>query len=138
MSARAAWRLEELGFTEVYDYVPSKVDWFANGLPREGKSAGTPWAGDLARNDIPTCTPSDRLADVRDRVIEASYDLCPVVNEHRVVLGLVRGDVLSKDPAALAGDVMELGPKTIRPSHPVEKLLECRANQGVKHWVVTT
>jgi hypothetical protein len=57
MSARAAWRLEELGFTQVYDYVPSKIDWFANGLPREGKAAEIPWAGDLARDDAPTCGP---------------------------------------------------------------------------------
>jgi hypothetical protein len=46
MSPRAAWRLEALGFTHVYDYAPSKSDWFANGLPREGKAAAIPWAGD--------------------------------------------------------------------------------------------
>jgi CBS-domain-containing membrane protein len=138
MSARAAWRLEELGFTEVYDYVASKVDWFANGLPREGKSAETPWAGDLVRDDVPKCTPTERLGDVRERVVSAGYDLCPVINEHQVVLGLLRGDALSKDAVARVGEVMELGPKTLRPSNPVEKLLESRANQGVKHWIVTT
>jgi CBS-domain-containing membrane protein len=138
MSARAAWRLEDLGFTDVYDYVASKVDWFANGLPREGKSAETPWAGDLVREDIPTCTPRDRLGDVRERVVAAGYDLCPVVNEQRVVVGLLRGDALSKEPDARVREVMELGPKTLRPSNPVEELLESRANQGVKHWVVTT
>ena len=36
MSPRAAWRLESLGFTKVYDYVPGKTDWLAAGLPREG------------------------------------------------------------------------------------------------------
>jgi CBS-domain-containing membrane protein len=138
MSARAAWRLEELGFTEVYDYVASKVDWFANGLPREGTSIETPWVGDLARRDIPTCAPSDRMSDVRERVVAAGYDICPVVNEQQVVLGLLRGEALSKDRDARAGDVMELGPKTLRPSGPVEKLLQSRTNQGVKNWVVTT
>jgi predicted transcriptional regulator len=138
MSARAAWRLEELGFTQVYDYVASKVDWFANGLPREGTSAETPWAGDLVRDDVPMCTPSDRLGDVRERVVAAGHDLCPVVNEQQVVVGLLRGDALSKDPDARVGDVMELGPKTLRPSNPVEKLLQSRANEGVKNWVVTT
>jgi predicted transcriptional regulator len=138
MSARAAWRLEELGFTEVYDYVASKVDWFANGLPREGTSAETPWAGDLVRDDIPTCTSNDRLGDVRDRVVTTGYDLCPVVNQQQVVVGLLRGDALGKDADARVGDAMELGPKTLRPSNPVEKLLESRANQGVKTWVVTT
>jgi hypothetical protein len=33
---------------------------------------------------------------------------------------------------------MELGPKTQRPDNPVEKLLQSRANQGVKSWIVTT
>jgi rhodanese-related sulfurtransferase len=74
MSPRAAWRLEELGFTKVYDYVPSKIDWFANGLPREGKAAETPWTGDLARDDVPTCAPNDRVGDVRDRVLASGYD----------------------------------------------------------------
>jgi CBS domain-containing protein len=138
MSARAAWRLEELGFTEVYDYVASKVDWFANGLPREGTSIETPWVGDLARRDVPTCAPGDRLGEVRERVIAAGQDICLVVNEQQVVLGVLRGDALSKNPDAQAGDVMELGPKTLRPSSPVEKLLQSRANQGVKKWVVTT
>lgn len=138
MSARAAWRLEELGCTDVYDYVASKVDWFANGLPREGKSADTPWAGDLVRDDVPTCMPSDRLGDARERVVAAGYDLCPVVNEQRVVVGLLRGDALSKDPDARVGDVMELGPTTLRPSNPVDKLLQSRANDGVKTWLVTT
>ncbi len=39
MSPRAAWRLESLGFTRVYDYVAGKVDWFAAGFPREGRLA---------------------------------------------------------------------------------------------------
>lgn len=71
-------------------------------------------------------------------MIAAEYDLCAVVNEHQAVIGLLRGDALSKEPDARVGDVMELGPKTLRPSNPVEKLLESRTNEGVKHWIVTT
>jgi CBS-domain-containing membrane protein len=138
MSPRAAWRLEELGFTRVYDYVASKTDWFANGLPREGKAAETPWTGDLVRDDAPTCAPNDRGGDVRQRVLASGYDICVVLNEHRVVVGLLRGDALSKDPHAKVRDVMELGPKTQRPDNPIEKLLQSRGNQGVKSWIVTT
>ena len=32
MSPRAAWRLESLGFSHVYDYVAGKIDWLAAGL----------------------------------------------------------------------------------------------------------
>jgi CBS-domain-containing membrane protein len=138
MSPRAAWRLEELGFTRVYDYVASKADWFAAGLPREGKAAEIPWAVDLVRDDVPTCAPNDRLGDVRGLVLASGYDLCLVLNDHRIVLGLLRGDALSKDPDARVRDVMELGPKTLRPNTPIEKLLQSRSNQGVKSWVVTT
>jgi hypothetical protein len=138
MSPRAAWRLEALGFTQVYDYVASKIDWFANGLPREGKSLDVPWAGDLARDDIPTCAPTDSVGELREAVADSGYDFCLVLNEHRVLLGALRCDALSKELAARAEKVMELGPKTIRPNRPVEKLLGSRSNQGIKYWIVTT
>jgi CBS-domain-containing membrane protein len=65
-------------------------------------------------------------------------DFCVVVNEERVVAGVLRGNALSKDPGSRVEDVMELGPRTIRPSQPVEKLLAKRSSQGVKSWIVTT
>jgi CBS-domain-containing membrane protein len=138
MSPRAAWRLEELGFRQVYDYVPSKTDWFANGLPREGKAAAIPWAGDLARADVPTCAPDERVGEVRERVRASGFDVCVVVNEQRIVVGALRLDALAKGPDDRVADVMELGPDTVRPNRPVEELLSSRSNQGFKHWVVTT
>jgi CBS-domain-containing membrane protein len=136
MSPRAAWRLEELGFTKVYDYVASKIDWFANGLPREGKEAETLWVGDLVR-DVPTCAARDRLGEVRQRVLASGYDFCVVLNEHRVLFGVLGGDALGKDPEARAEEAMELGPTTIRPNNPVEDVLGSAASQGVKSWLVT-
>jgi hypothetical protein len=35
----AAWRLESLGFAQVYRYTPGKADWLANELPVEGQQA---------------------------------------------------------------------------------------------------
>jgi CBS domain-containing protein len=138
MSARAAWRLEALGFGDAYDYAPSKADWFACGQPREGRSTEVPWVGDLASDDVPTCSPDERVGDVRERVTERGSDLCVVLNEQRIVIGILRGDALGKDADALAEEAMELGPKTVRPSTPVEELLRRRSSQGVKSWVVTT
>ena len=54
MSARAAWRLESLGFTHVYRYTAGKMDWRASGLPIEGQFADEPCAKDIARRDVPT------------------------------------------------------------------------------------
>jgi len=118
--------------------VASKADWFACGMPREGAAADVPWAGDLARDDAPTCAPDDSVGEVDERVRASGYDFCVVVNDERIVLGLLRGDALSKDATALAEHVMELGPKTTPPSEPVEKLLESSSSQGVKHFLVTT
>ena len=68
MSARAAWRLESLGFTQVYDYVAGKLDWLAAGLTSEGSNAQQPRAGDVARSDVPTCRLQERLGEVAEQV----------------------------------------------------------------------
>jgi hypothetical protein len=78
------------------------------------------------------------VGDVSQRVVGAGHDFCLVLNDQRIVLGLLRGDALSKDAGVEASDVMELGPKTIRPDKPVETLLESPSSQGVKSWIVTT
>jgi hypothetical protein len=90
MSPRAASRLEGLGFERVYDYVPGKADWFASGLPREGRLASVPTIGEAARRDVPTCAPAEKVGAVRERVQRAGWDRCVVVNMERVVLGLLR------------------------------------------------
>ncbi len=115
----------------------SKSDWFACGMPREGKAAEVLWAGDLVV-DVPTCASDDPVGEVRERVSRSGHDFCVVVNEEDVVLGLLRGDALAKDENARACDVMELGPKTTPPSEPVGELLEARSSQGVKHFLVAT
>ena len=61
MSARAAWRLESLGFARVYRYAAGKVDWFGAGMPREGRLAAVPCAADVVRKDIVTCRPDERI-----------------------------------------------------------------------------
>jgi hypothetical protein len=137
MSPRAASRLEAFGFREVYDYVAGKLDWFACGLPREGAAADVPWVGDVLRDDVATCEPDVRVADVREAVEASAFDWGVVVDERRVVAGLLRGDALENDNAR-AEEVMELGPRTIRPSRPIEKLLGARSSEGVSSWLVTT
>ena len=122
----------------MYDFVAGKTDWFACGHRREGTSAETPWAGDLVREGVPTCLVGARLKDARDAATESELGLCVVVNDQRIVAGVLRGDALAKDPDARVEDVMELGPRTIRPSKPVDELLRKRSSQGVKSWIVTT
>ena len=138
MSPRAAWRLESLGFTKVFDYMAGKADWLASGLPVEGELADYPRAGTVSRTDVSTCSLSDRLGDVRDRTHDADQNVCVVVNDDRVVLGRLRGKTLDADPGATLESVMESGPTTIRPDEPLEAIVERMRDQRVGSILVTT
>jgi CBS domain-containing protein len=138
MSPRAAWRLEGLGFEKVYDYMPGKADWFASGLPKEGRLASVPTIGDAARRDVPTCAPQEKVGNARDCVRTAGWDTCVVVNKERVVLGLLREKELSSDPGATVERVMRSGPTTFRPDIPVGNMAERMRKRGARTVLVTT
>jgi CBS domain-containing protein len=138
MSPRAAWRLEGLGFERVYDYVPGKADWFASGLPKEGRLASAPTIGDAARREVPTCTPGEKIGVVRERVRKMGWDRCVVVNKERVVLGLLREKELSSDPKAPVEEAMRNGPATFRPNEPVGKMARRMRDCGATAVLVTT
>ncbi len=138
MSPRAAWRLEGLGFSKVHDYAPSKVDWFAAGLPMEGGLASVPTVGEIARGDVPTCAPGEYVGEVRGRVRGAGWDRCVVVNEERVVLGLLREKDLASDPETTAEEAMRPGPTTVRPDTPAGKMVERLQKRGTASVMVTT
>ncbi len=136
MSARAAARLRTLGFERVFRYTPGKMDWFASGLPREGTMAGHPRAGDAARRDVPTCQWRERLGDVARRVRAAGWDLCVVVDEEAVVLGLLEAAALDGDPTTVAEDAMRPGPTTFRPHLALEEVTEPLKRK--EHVLITT
>ena len=138
MSPRAAWWLEGLGFEKVYDYMPGKADWFANGLPKEGKVASIPTIGEAALRDVPTCGLKERVGDARERARKAGWDRCVVVNEGRVVLGLLREEEMSSDPESAVETVMRAGPTTFCPNEPVGKLAERMRKRGASSILVTT
>src|SRR5919108_4183207 len=120
MSARAAARLEGLGFRHVYRYAPGKLDWFAFGLPMEGERAKQPQAGQVMRRDVPTCRPTDRLREVHERTRANGWNVCIVVDEDGVVLGRLRREAWDGDPEACVESVMENGPTTFRPDYLLE------------------
>ena len=138
MSPRAAWRLETLGFTKVYDYVGGKADWFAAGLPREGKLSGVLRAGDVARRDDVTCQLGDPIGDVSTKVSAAGKDECIVVTDGNVVLGRIRNNALGGDAQAIAEDVMEPGPTTLRTDSTLDSTIESLKSRSVTRILVTT
>jgi hypothetical protein len=124
MSPRAAWRLESLGFREVYDYVAGKLDWMEAGLPTEGTNAAHPRAGDVSRKDVPTARLEERLGDVRERVSAGGWDAIVVTNNEHVVVGLLRSMELEKDPDGCIEQAMRPGPSTFRPYVAIKEMAE--------------
>jgi CBS domain-containing protein len=122
----------------VYDYMSGKADWFASGLPKEGRLASVPTIGDAARRDVPTCAPAEKVENARDRFRTAGWDACVVVNKERVVLGLLREKELSSDPETTVEQVMRSGPTTSRPDVPVGKMAERMRERGARTALVTT
>ncbi len=137
MSPRAAWRLERLGFREVYDFVPGKTAWLAMGWPREGAAAAVPNAGEVARRGTPTCALDSRVGDVREEILAVGRHVCIVVNDAGIVEGRLRGRALEETPDATAEEAMEVGPTTIRPNEPLEPLVERMRRRGVRTIVVS-
>ena len=138
MSPRAAARLESLGFTKVFDYVGGKADWFAAGLPREGRLASVPRTGDIARRDDVTCRLTDSIRDVVNRAREAGKEACIVTTDGAVVLGRVRIDRLDGDIQSLVEDVMDSGPTTTRADTTLESILERLSARNVDSILVAT
>lgn len=136
MSPRAAWRLESLGFDEVYDYVGSKMEWIAAGLPWEGSEASQPTLGDLAKADVSLCALGDSVGVARAALGEGP--ICLVVNEDRIVLGLVRAEALGPDDDRPVREVMDEGPSTYRPHVPALEMAERLEEQRQPRFVVTT
>jgi CBS domain-containing protein len=112
------------------------MDWLAFGLPVEGRAAGEPTAGSLARRDAPTCRLDERLGDLSLR-LAPGWTWCTVVNETGIVLGRVRRRQVDQHPEACAGDAMEAGPSTYRPSVPASELIDAMKKGHFESALVT-
>ena len=130
-----------MGFGEVYDYVAGKVDWFGAGWPSEGEAAELTRIGALVDTEVPTCGMDDRAEDVRGRL--GDDDVCLVVTDERVVLGVVQGEDLGGDgdPSSVddrpVGELMQEGPTTMRPNVPAA-ILAGQIEDGSFAWLVVT
>ena len=138
MSARAAWRLEALGFEHVYRYQPGKEDWLVARLPTEGARAGVQTAADVSRRDVPTCGLDDCVTAVAEQVRLGDWPLAVVVNERRVVLGRLRARDLARKPDAVAKELLTEGPRTIRGTLAASEIAGWLDERGVPGVLVTT
>jgi CBS domain-containing protein len=136
MSPRAAWRLETLGFTDVYEYSAGKADWGAYGLPLEGKATQSPRLKDIAHAGVPTCGLDDTIATARERA--GDWRTCIVLTDGRIVLGRLFEADLDGDPSARVGDVMRAGTSTFRPDKSVGEMLKYMNRRKHDSSLVTT
>jgi Mg/Co/Ni transporter MgtE len=120
--------------------VAGKADWFAAGLARQGARADSPRAGDLAQREVPTCSLTEQVGSVRERMRASGWQACVVVNERRVVLGVLREKAaLGANPDLPVEQVMQPGPSTFRPDVPVEELADfLREHDRSQAWITTS
>ena len=138
MSPRAAWHLEQLGFSAVYDYTTGKADWIAAGLPTERRDPSPARVTTAMLRDVPTCLPDVPVLEVVRRARSETWEMAVVVNEHRVVLGRLRfsrTDVSSRLPAI---EVMEPGPVTVHADAVLDITLQRLADGHVETVIVST
>ena len=138
MSPRAACRLETLGFREVYDYVPGKVDWLARGLDSETEQAAEPHVGEVVRDDVVTCRLPEGGAEVLKRIEASPYGFALVTSEGGTVLGRLRRSAIGANEQRSAEELMEPGPSTVRAHLPLASLVERLRARELRTAVVTT
>jgi Mg/Co/Ni transporter MgtE len=126
-----------MGFDDVYDYVDGKLDWLAAGLPTEGTDTRVPRAGDVARADAPTCRMGEPVDDVRERARSDGWDACVVVNDERVVMGLLRSKELEERGRPVE-QVMRPGPSTFRPHVSILEMASFMLEHDLPNSPVTT
>ena len=131
LSARAAARLEQAGFGEVYDYTGSKAAWLAMGLPYEGSVAAEGRAGHVARAAA-TCSPDTKLSDLP---APGPGGVVLVVDDEGRVLGSIRPEHLTGE--GLAIDVAHPAPSSVRPSIQVDELSRSMRKAGESFVVVS-
>src|SRR3954471_17151157 len=135
LSPRAAHRLEQLGFAEVYDYVASKAAWLASGLPGEGLLHDDQRAIGRVHADVPRLKPDATIHDLN--AVIGDWEVAVVVDGDDVVLGSVRREARDLPPDATITSVMQSGPPTVRPSIPVRELAQSMDDDGERTILVT-
>ena len=139
MSPRAAWQLEALGFTDVYDYAAGKLDWISRRGPTEGHGPHFAVAGEAAdRNAVLSCRVGDRLGVAAEALDTVEHDYCVVVNERDIVLGRLRKKNVTGSLDTPVEQVMEPGPTTVRATESAGELLQRMLKRKVPAVLVTT
>jgi rhodanese-related sulfurtransferase len=136
LGTRTAHRLEQMGFTRVFDYLPGRIGWVARGLPTEGEVGDRDRVGLIARRDLPRCRAGDTLGEAAKQM--GDEDWCVVVDADDVVLGLVRSEALAMEPDRTVDTAMIPAPGTVRPHLRAHDLARQLDRDRLDRVLVTT
>jgi Mg/Co/Ni transporter MgtE len=78
------------------------------------------------------------VGEVRDRVGTAEWNACVVVNDERVVMGLLRAAELGADPDLRIEEAMRPGPSTFRPFVSIDDMAAFMTEHDLEASPVTT
>jgi CBS domain-containing protein len=138
MSPRAACRLEQLGFDQVYEYTFGKIDWIAAGWPTEGPGPGEPRVLTAVDSNVSTCGLGEQVGAVNRR-LGSGITKCVVIDDRRVVCGRIEHlDAIDPRDPRPASEVMRPGPTTVRPSENLGEVRERMRARHVDELLVTT
>ncbi len=138
MSQRAAWQLERLGVVSVHDFVDGKSYWIGSGRPTVGTIDLDARVLAHTSTDVSTVGPESTVGDVRPVVAADAHGLVIVVNDAHVILGTVRETTLVDAPDDQPiGEIMRVGPTTVRPDEPAVAVRERMATRHVSVLAVS-
>jgi Mg/Co/Ni transporter MgtE len=91
----------------------------------------------MIQKDVPTCSMRERFEDVKSRR-RPNQDLCVVVNDKNIVLGVIQGETWDANPLGRVADVMQPGPRTLRPDLDPKDAQKMLRNYDAPTAIVTT
>jgi rhodanese-related sulfurtransferase len=133
---RAAARLEALGFTDVAVYRPGKAGWLADDLPSGGLRRREQRVAGIADPEVAFVPGDATVGEAAELVGDADVGI--VVNDDRVVLGLLRPETFGLPSETPVADVLQPGPSTFRPSLTVQELVEYFGTSNEARAIITT
>jgi Mg/Co/Ni transporter MgtE len=87
---------------------------------------------------VPTCRLDEPIGKVRERVRDAGWDACVVVNEERIVFGLLRERELDQGTDEPVERFMRPGPSTFSPNVPIEEMADYMTKHDLASSPITS
>jgi CBS domain-containing protein len=106
------------------------MDWVAFGLPVEKGQNGPVMVIEQIERQVPICQLNESVGEAKRRAKKLGFQICVVVNEQGIVLGVIEKNAWEKSSDIAIETVMDPGPTTLRPSYLLEDAKKAVAKSG--------